>query len=544
MVQLDMRARLHASEREHPSIPVPTSLTCSPCVAAQPHIDTTLRDALSALVSKGTLTLEATVVLWRNETDDDPRPTKALDPLDILLHGYDHREQVVVVAARGVSHTFIDPRPSDSTLLMNHSRVRPFDRAVDRSISEGQANDTYLVLAPPLALAWDTDPSKARRLIHNLSYPRAQSINACLTQAEFPTSALRAFAALHGVSSSYPRLIARIDQAGATFRVDGIAGVLRHIWRGNLLSGLTREPPLAGPQGARHRPFFSYVWVDDHLLVETERENRLKLAKAALRLSMLATLGPDAINEVKFSTWSTKLVRQVVKALSRLREVIVAARATLHQLEKLLGSLCHISLCYRSARVFFHRLHVMWRRAPRFGSERVSTSVLQALQWFEALLHHDAVNGISTSLLVGTWEPCELLSMDASVSGLVVLYPAISEYFRVQFDSAETPSLRATTPFGINTRELLNAVFRRPGVGASVEAYAADIKHPIHVRCWIDNFSATAWIARHQAYHSAGQELLRVVLYSEVELGLHVSAEHIPLVDTGSRAWFGTGLCD
>ncbi|EGZ08141.1 hypothetical protein PHYSODRAFT_527017, partial [Phytophthora sojae] len=278
---------------------------------------------------------------------------------------------------------------------------------------------------------------------------------------------------------------------------------------------------------------------------------------------MLATLGPDAINEAKFSTWSTKLVvlgllwdtksrtvsmpsGKVAKALSRLREVIVAARATRHQLEKLLGSLRHISLCYRSARAFFQRLHAIW---PRFGPVRISTSVLQDLLWVESLLQHDAMNGISTSLLAGTSEPCVHLFMDASDSGLAVLYPAIREYIRVQFDSAETQVLRATTEFSINTRELISAVLAVLVWGPMWKRVPADIKRPIHVRCWIDNLSATAWIARHRACHPAGQELLRVLSCAEVEFGLHVSAVHIPgaqntLADMGSRAWSGTGLRD
>lgn len=52
-------------------------------------------------------------------------------------------------------------------------------------------------------------------------------------------------------------------------------------------------------------PFFSYEWVDDHVLVEPDNPGRLSAASAALRLAMMAVLGLRSINEKKFSEWST-----------------------------------------------------------------------------------------------------------------------------------------------------------------------------------------------------------------------------------------------
>ncbi|ETK79713.1 hypothetical protein F441_14696 [Phytophthora nicotianae CJ01A1] len=48
-------------------------------------------------------------------------------------------------------------------------------------------------------------------------------------------------------------------------------------------------------------PFFGFEWVDDHILIEHDINNRLALAEAALRHAMLAILGPRAINDKKFS---------------------------------------------------------------------------------------------------------------------------------------------------------------------------------------------------------------------------------------------------
>lgn len=54
-------------------------------------------------------------------------------------------------------------------------------------------------------------------------------------------------------------------------------------------------------------PFFGYEWVDDHILIEPDIDSRLELAEATLRLRMMAVLGPDSINDAKFSEWSTEL---------------------------------------------------------------------------------------------------------------------------------------------------------------------------------------------------------------------------------------------
>jgi len=41
-------------------------------------------------------------------------------------------------------------------------------------------------------------------------------------------------------------------------------------------------------------------------MVEPALGDRLQAAETALRLAMLAILGPEAINENKFSSWATK----------------------------------------------------------------------------------------------------------------------------------------------------------------------------------------------------------------------------------------------
>ncbi|KAG3102357.1 hypothetical protein PI125_g14196 [Phytophthora idaei] len=57
---------------------------------------------------------------------------------------------------------------------------------------------------------------------------------------------------------------------------------------------LGRESPssLSGGANSDTETFFPYEWVDDHVLVEADTPGRLDAASSALRLAMLAILGP------------------------------------------------------------------------------------------------------------------------------------------------------------------------------------------------------------------------------------------------------------
>ncbi|KAG6949636.1 hypothetical protein JG688_00014546 [Phytophthora aleatoria] len=70
------------------------------------------------------------------------------------------------------------------------------------------------------------------------------------------------------------------------------------------------------------------------------------------------------------------------------------------------------------------------------------------------------------------------------------------------------------------------------------------ISQPVHVRCWIDNAAAVAWIGRHYATNITAQELTRVLSCAELQLKIHVSTSHLQgssnfLAGLGSRSWSG-----
>jgi hypothetical protein len=133
--------------------------------------------------------------------------------------------------------------------------------------------------------------------------------------------------------------------------------------------------------------------------------------------------------------------------------------------------------------------------------------------------------------------------MDASDTGLCVLYPAAREFVRVKFDEEERADiLRGEAGFSINVRETLSVAFAAVVWGPQWKFLAQH--DPIHVRCWIDNASAVAWVDRHFSKNATGQELIRVVSCAEVQYKIHFSTTHLAgsaniMADQGSRAWSG-----
>eukprot|EP00644_Phytophthora_capsici_P000693 jgi/Phyca11/108902/e_gw1.16.638.1 len=106
-------------------------------------------------------------------------PTKQGSWLDMLLYGYHHRGLVVAVASRGVAHNLTSPRPPDGNHVRNHTSSRKYPQALIRSLSDGQASETYLLRITPFGCVpkKDVDTLIEARLIHDLSYPCDTSTN-------------------------------------------------------------------------------------------------------------------------------------------------------------------------------------------------------------------------------------------------------------------------------------------------------------------------------------------------------------------------------
>ncbi|KAE8897839.1 hypothetical protein PF003_g18360 [Phytophthora fragariae] len=245
---------------------------------------------------------------------------------------------------------------------------------------------------------------------------------------------------------------------------------------GKAISHLVRResPNSLNPSDPDTEPFFCFNWVDDHVLVEHDIGDRLQACDSAILLAMTAVLGPRAINEKKFTDWSTRLIAlglewdsvamtvsmpqaKIQKALGRVQGILNSRTTTRTQLSKLLGSLRHVCSCIRPAKPFFQRLVGLWKRAPRAQPVRVSQEARLDLVWFDHILRHGRLTGVSLEYFCDLPAPDVHLFMDASDTGLCVLNPAQQEYLRIQFDATEKDMIKRQE-FSINVREQFSAL--------------------------------------------------------------------------------------
>ncbi|ETI39620.1 hypothetical protein F443_14798 [Phytophthora nicotianae P1569] len=390
IVQAILETKLQAEERQRDLV-----------------ISKVLSDALSQLVQRRQYSLPELVELVRGQTARDRRPNKALCPkrYDLLLRGYRHQRLLQSIATDGVCPGWLRPEPHQNKRPANHHSANRNLSAEIASIRKGQDASQYLVVNRDVAALWvnvqispfgavakkDVDPSVEVRLIHDLSFPVGDSTNDASDKASFPDAHYTNVAAI----------ARRIDECGSVRWMGGYIPDCRALvidmsapfgWSGSppyyaafggAISWLVgRESPhsLTGGKNVDADPLFPYEWVDDHVLVEADTPGRLSVASAALRLAMMAVLGPRSNNEKMFSEWSTTAealglvfdmeqktvsmpAAKLLKAQTRVNALGHRKDVSRHELECLLGSLRHVSTCLRSARPFFQRLHLACKRA-------------------------------------------------------------------------------------------------------------------------------------------------------------------------------------
>ncbi|OWY92777.1 hypothetical protein PHMEG_00038080 [Phytophthora megakarya] len=167
-------------------------------------------------------------------------------------------------------------------------------------------------------------------------------------------------------------------------------------------------------------PFFPYEWVDDHILVEPDIEDRLQLAEATLRHAMLAVLGP------RVSIPNEK----VVKARLRVEALLKLGTASKTELNKVLGSLKHVAIFLRAAKPFYQRLQGQSTKASRFGRIRMSRGATADLFWFQQILQLGCLAELPLAMFGTLPTPDVVLLMGTSDSGLVILDPASNEFIQ------------------------------------------------------------------------------------------------------------------
>ncbi|RQM30617.1 hypothetical protein B5M09_012150 [Aphanomyces astaci] len=328
---------------------------------------------------------------------------------------------------------------------------------------------------------------------------------------------------------------------------------------------------------ADKRTFWGFNYIDDHILIEHDTADRLDCADIALRLAMMATLGPDSLNLNKFTQWSTDLHAlglnwdlslgivsmpqdKISKAMSRVDSMLAQIKTSRHELEKVLGSLRHVCSCIRPARAFYQNLHTILRRLPRFGTHVLPVAALDDLRWFVTILRVGRLAGVSTSIFAKISTPQFILEMDASDEGLAMLFPARCLFIQLNWDASElslieqcnvktganipanhTPSSvnRANQSlFSINVREHIC-------VALAIAVWGPILADPtgrrtIHVQALSDNTSALAWSSSLASANAYAQALNRSLGSHQAQHNLHVTSAHIPGAlnthpDAGSR---------
>ncbi|KAE9052457.1 hypothetical protein PR001_g493 [Phytophthora rubi] len=469
------------------------------------------------------LSLADTVRQRRGELGNDPRPNKGLDPyrLQFVLQGYHYTTELVAIARSGIVPTWKVELPQARTPPKNHNSARLFKKALLRSIRQCQADGTYLAVSLSLLEQWKNiqcspfgavekkgvNPLVEVRPIPDLSHPNTASTNAyfdttCLpdinyisvvaiarrTEELVRTHPGAAINILKGdVKRAYRHLMLHAEHVcwmGATFPDEDALVIdlaAPFVWSGSpafysafgrAISWLVSvNSPASVSDSSDNEAFFGYEWVDNHILVEPDRESRLELAEATLRLSMMAVRGPDSINDSKFSSWSTEqqalgLIWNTVdrnvtmppdkiqKSLDRVSVLLASPKVNKHQLQQLIGSLRHITTCFRSAKPFFQKLQSVCNRLRPFQSVQLSEASRRDLRWFHYILSHGHLDKLPLRFFGDLPKPTVNFYMDASNTGLAVLHPARDEFIQLQFDEEELQLIAdaEATGFSINAR--------------------------------------------------------------------------------------------
>ena len=334
--------------------------------------------------------------------------------------------------------------------------------------------------------------------------------------------------------------------------------------------------------------FWRFVWMDDHALIELDSPGRLDAAECALQSAMLATFGPDACADDKFSGWQQILrcvgldfdldlglvsmpASKIAKARARVEAALSRSAISRLDLSKLLGSLRHVCSCIPAGRAFYQHLQNTLRRTYRFGRQHLSRADLDYLFWFRLILDHGRLHAIPTTLFAICSEPSIFLYMDASDDGLCVLDLGTRNYIAIQWDAEEREWIKrlndhhsggapprqrtrgkrafpATADassiqvdyhmFTIDVREHLSGALAVLLWG-HLMGVAASATHT-HIRFVGDNTTSVSWTNRLASSNLLGRNINRALALAQAQFNLHVSEQHLPgcrnlMADHGSR---------
>ncbi|ETM49700.1 hypothetical protein L914_06107 [Phytophthora nicotianae] len=213
---------------------------------------------------------------------------------------------------------------------------------------------------------------------------------------------------------------------------------------------------------------------------------------------MAVVLGPNAINEEKFTTWSTSTkalgliwntasgtvsvpTEKLSKSLHQIALALNSTNCTLSTINKLIGRLRYVSTCFPAARPFYQNLQVFAGTFTRQHIRRtIPQDVREDLLWFQAVLElQHRFNSIPVEYFGDLLPPSRHVLMDASDSGLCVLETQLKQYIRMKFDATVRKSFAISNKCArINERSS-----GRTTLGPSMDGYR---ERP-------DSCSSSAW---------------------------------------------------
>ncbi|POM81675.1 Hypothetical protein PHPALM_323 [Phytophthora palmivora] len=454
----------------------------------------------------------------KGETSSDYRPNKNMVPavIDELCKDYRQLDQLKEIVLNGVEVRLRATPPRQTLCPPNHGSARDRTNVLRKNIRKEQDAWRCLVLDMDLLERWpeivinpfgvvdkgNEDATSSGRTIHDLSFPEGSSINDCTDQDSITKPDYRHYDAV--VTDI---LRAKYNHRGAEIHVmaGDVACAFRNISIHStsvyLCTGLIEEEnalviELSAPFGWTGSPgfydifggaishvygdhmnticptgVFNYHWGDDHI----DRKGSLS------PLCMVAVLGGDAINDMKFTGWSTgqhvlglqfdsaagRVSMPATKILKARRIVVDAySSSTLsHKMYRSLkGKLRHVATCIRAACLFFQRLRLRENELHRFQRVPMTEDMKQDLLWWWHVLHTHHLDGVSLEYFNMLPVPYVVIEMDDTDFRLCALDISAHEALTYQFTAPEGTLTRnfkngEANGFDINYRELLSCQF-------------------------------------------------------------------------------------
>lgn len=276
-----------------------------------------------------------------NQLATCPRRTK-LPTLSQLV-------DIATNSSGGIRVSLTTPMPIQTSPPRDHSSAITRLNVLRKNIRKEQDLGRCIIVDSDIAQLWSElflslfgvvdkgtgDPNVSRRIIHDLSFPEGSFVNAHTDQNSVPHAEYKHCATVAreilAQKERFPGYDIKIllGDVAAAFRNLGTHSESAHLFawtipEGNALIidlsacfGWTRSPGFYGVVGdaiahvhgttdnAYPEGFFNYHWVDGHVCIAADIASNCEAVEQSLRAAMAIVLGPDAVNDDKFTPWST-----------------------------------------------------------------------------------------------------------------------------------------------------------------------------------------------------------------------------------------------